>query len=110
MYDYDVWAQEDISMQRGGAEEEDLITGISDFIQEGKAEVSCPLLPKQTAGIRIKTYRRKAGLRSVNSSHISSSSRFSSTFFRYELTLFCKYMFQNIQLCNYTMISKLYFQ
>ena len=65
MYDYDTWAQEDISMQEGGAAEEDLITGISDFIQEGTAEVSCPLPPKQKAGIRIKTYRRKAGLRSV---------------------------------------------
>jgi len=65
MYDYDMWAQEDISMQKGGDGDGDVISSISDFIQVGEAEASCPLPPKQKAGSRIKTYRRKVGLRNV---------------------------------------------
>jgi hypothetical protein len=62
MYDYDRWAQMDISMRGGG--DGDYITSVADIISEGESLCALPRR-NQKAGIRIKTYRRKVDLRRV---------------------------------------------
>jgi hypothetical protein len=68
IYDYDKVQSMRESMS-GGQSSEDILTNIAQLLHKVNMEPDgmeeCELPPKQQAGIRIKTYRRKVGLRNV---------------------------------------------